>query len=697
MKLRNHLKKAVTFFMAVTIACAIEVPAMQQSVYAEANQQALFGGSSSGSMDVSVDGMSSESLFFSGSSYADSEISLSGADHSSSSKQEASTGSSGKSSGDLLVGGVPEGSTVSNWSSSEEAVAEADIAKTQKADRKAVSEGVKVDPAAGNVYVDVLTNEKEIFSFLRKELGLNHAAAAGVLGNIYYESGFNNAAIGDYGTSYGICQWHLGRYENLKNFCKASDLDYTSCIGQLHYLKYELENSYPTVLAHLRQVPDTADGAYDAAAFWCIYFEVPANREQKAVVRGNTTRTTYWPRYANVEAEDELTGCAETKVDVEKDPEIDYVKWMKEFAEDDSHGYSELLRNGETDVDAFSFVYYALQKNHYLEGENENIPFTVRDFSGYLNKHGFMLKSFDKIDEAELTEGDIIVTKDMKTIGVYDGCGKMFLAQRPEDEARIEQTGDQDGKEVTSVDIPKDTAVMIFHLMVKDELLPDYAQWMVDYADSNVHGFIKDGDDRVHSLDVDAESFLYRALCHNDYIEKGKVFDDQIEEKVLRKAGFEDVTGYVTGEDETCRAGDIVMNSEIGTAVYIGHNTYVLADRSTSEAARKISGDQSGKEVRKLMLLNPNWERVFRYKDLRKNDEESAEKLAEAGSEGTDRASSKDRRKTGSAELKWTTGSPEGEKNSGTTQNSAQSGDEKTTVKKVEDRLNEGEDVSVDE
>jgi hypothetical protein len=97
------------------------------------------------------------------------------------------------------------------------------------------------------------------------------------------------------------------------------------------------------------------------------------------------------------------------------------------------------------------------------------------------------------------------------------------------------------------------------------------------------------------------------------------------------------------------------------------------------------------------MILNPNWERVFRYKDLRKNDEESAEKLAEAGNEGTDRTSSKDRRKTGSAELKWTTGSPEGEKNSGTTQNSAQSGEEKTTVKKVEDRLNEGEDVSVDE
>ncbi len=668
--------------MAVTIACAIEVPAMQRSVSAETLLPTLSGSSSSGSEDVTVEGGRSETQYFAGSSYGDSEIILSV----SNGGGLSSSGSSGSSSGDFMVGGIPEKSVTSSWSSTEEAVAEEDIAKTQKADRKAVSEGVKVDPAAGNVYVDVLTNEKEIFSFLRKELGLNHAAAAGVLGNIYYESGFNNAAIGDYGTSYGICQWHLGRYENLRNFCKASGLDYTSCIGQLHYLKYELENSYPTVLAHLRQVPDTADGAYDAAAFWCIYFEVPANREQKAVVRGNTTKTTYWPRYANAEATDDLTRSAEKTVAVEKDPEIDYVKWMKEFADDDSHGFSDILRSGEPDVDAFSFVYYALLKNHYLEGENKKIPFTVRDFSGYLTKHGFMLKSFEKIDEAELTEGDIIVTKDMKTIGVYDGSGRMYLAQKPEDEESLEKSGDQDGKEITAAALPENTPVLVFHLVVKDEPLTDYAQWMADYADVNVHGFIRDGEDRVHSLDVDAESFLYRALYHNGYLKKGQIFDEETEEKVLRKAGFEDVTGYVTDEDETFRTGDIVMSSEIGTAVYIGHNTYVLADRSTPEAARKISGDQSGKEVRRQMILNPTWERVFRLKDREEKETDSGETKRDSVRADVNGASAKEKRETVSGETGRTSGSA---------QNSAKK-KEMISSGSGDDRLHDGEDVSVD-
>jgi hypothetical protein len=232
-----------------------------------------------------------------------------------------------------------------------------------------------------------------------------------------------------------------------------------------------------------------------------------------------------------------------------------------------------------------------------------------------------MAKSYGQIEDAELTEGDIIVTRDMKTIGVYDGSGRMYTAKASEEDPDGSVPGDGDGKEVAAVGLPEKEEVMVFHLMAKDDSLPDYVQWMVDYANTNVHGYLREGEDRIYSLDVDEYSFLYRALYHNDYIEKGQIFDAETEEKVLRKAGFEDVTGSVVDENTALCPGDIVMDHEIGTAVYIGHNTYVLADRRTTEADRRISGDQSGREVHKVTVFDQTWEKVFRLKQLRYDEE----------------------------------------------------------------------------
>ncbi len=81
-------------------------------------------------------------------------------------------------------------------------------------------------------------NAKVIWNFLKAK-GLSDAAAAGVLGNIQAECNFRLTAVGDNGTSFGLIQWHNGRWDNLKSFCSKNGLDPNSLQGQLEYLWYE--------------------------------------------------------------------------------------------------------------------------------------------------------------------------------------------------------------------------------------------------------------------------------------------------------------------------------------------------------------------------------------------------------------------------------------------------------------------------
>lgn len=142
------------------------------------------------------------------------------------------------------------------------------------------------------------SNESVIFKYLTEDMGLNIAAACGILANIQAESSFNPNLYGDNGTSYGICQWHDGsdikRFTALKNYTTEWD----TLNGQLEYLHYELSTDYPGLLSRLKATTNDANGAYQAAYDWCVTFERPANMNVLAVSRGNLAKDTYWPRYS---------------------------------------------------------------------------------------------------------------------------------------------------------------------------------------------------------------------------------------------------------------------------------------------------------------------------------------------------------------------------------------------------------------
>ena len=150
------------------------------------------------------------------------------------------------------------------------------------------------------------SNVDVVFDFLVNELGLNSAAACGVLGNIERESNFVPDVTGDNGTSYGICQWHdwgdgVGLFTELKNFCSSNGYDWHTLDGQLKYLENQLKTSswYAKMYAYLLAVPNTADGAYDAGDYWCRQYERPANMDVQGKLRGELARDKYWPVYGN--------------------------------------------------------------------------------------------------------------------------------------------------------------------------------------------------------------------------------------------------------------------------------------------------------------------------------------------------------------------------------------------------------------
>jgi len=170
----------------------------------------------------------------------------------------------------------------------------------------------------------------EIFSYLTDEMNLNSAAACGVMANIDEESDFNpRLVITDTNglLSGGLCQWNGGRFSRLRAHCRQKDISYLSVEGQLSYLKKELSSkTYGYIYDYLKSVPDTAKGAYDAAYYWCYYFEIPANRASKAVSRGNAAKGKYWKAYGNKKLSAVKLSIAEKDTSIDIDDSLSF-KW----------------------------------------------------------------------------------------------------------------------------------------------------------------------------------------------------------------------------------------------------------------------------------------------------------------------------------------------------------------------------------
>lgn len=141
----------------------------------------------------------------------------------------------------------------------------------------------------------VQSNMNTIYTWLTGTGGYTKAQAVGIIANIDAESSFDPAINGDSGTSYGLCQWHNSRKTNVKKYCMEHYGSYSSIKGQLEFMKSELDGN--TAWGKMKSQPNTAEGAYYCAYYFCVYFEVPKYKESKGQSRGTNAKKTFWNKF----------------------------------------------------------------------------------------------------------------------------------------------------------------------------------------------------------------------------------------------------------------------------------------------------------------------------------------------------------------------------------------------------------------
>lgn len=122
---------------------------------------------------------------------------------------------------------------------------------------------------------------------LKKDFGLSDAQAAGIVGNLWHESGGMNSGItqgggiggpngnmaDDNGNGYGIAQWGGVRKQGLIDFAHANKLDPSSQAANYGYLKQELQGEYKGAIDAVKGTNDVAG----ATAAFCNSFEKPSD------------------------------------------------------------------------------------------------------------------------------------------------------------------------------------------------------------------------------------------------------------------------------------------------------------------------------------------------------------------------------------------------------------------------------------
>lgn len=165
------------------------------------------------------------------------------------------------------------------------------------------------------------TNEKRIWDYLLAK-GLSAAGAAGLMGNLYAESGLNpqnlqntyekklgytdaayTAAVdsGKYqnfihdSAGYGLAQWTFwSRKQNLLNFARAAGKSIGDLDMQLDFLFEELSTGYKSVLSTLK----TATAVRTASDSVLLNFERPANQGEAVKIKRAGYGQSYYDKYA---------------------------------------------------------------------------------------------------------------------------------------------------------------------------------------------------------------------------------------------------------------------------------------------------------------------------------------------------------------------------------------------------------------
>lgn len=122
--------------------------------------------------------------------------------------------------------------------------------------------------------------------------GWTREQAIGIAANLQHESNFDERAQGDKNKrtgqydAYGIAQWHPDRQREFKRVFDK-DIRDSTYEEQLAFVQHELTTTHKAAGDALRKTRT----ARDAGAAVTLQYEIPANKEARAVERGNTAQS----------------------------------------------------------------------------------------------------------------------------------------------------------------------------------------------------------------------------------------------------------------------------------------------------------------------------------------------------------------------------------------------------------------------
>ena len=119
---------------------------------------------------------------------------------------------------------------------------------------------------------DNRTTEEVVWDYL-KAAGYSDIQVAGIIGNLYQESGLNPARVESNGEGIGLVQWSFGRKQNLINYASSKGVDWSDLETQLEFLVSELDSKQ-----FYNPYKDTFMNPYsvsEATEAFCFGFERP--------------------------------------------------------------------------------------------------------------------------------------------------------------------------------------------------------------------------------------------------------------------------------------------------------------------------------------------------------------------------------------------------------------------------------------
>ena len=131
------------------------------------------------------------------------------------------------------------------------------------------------------------SNENIVWDYLIEQ-GYSAIQVAGIIGNMYQESGVNTAREETNGIGYGLVQWSFGRRQQLEAFAESKGKSASDIYVQLEFLVKELKEGKQFYGTYAEQFanPYSVDQATEA---FCWGFERPhkdhanmANRKKQA-------------------------------------------------------------------------------------------------------------------------------------------------------------------------------------------------------------------------------------------------------------------------------------------------------------------------------------------------------------------------------------------------------------------------------